>query len=418
MTTSMAGYNPVFVHASARSGSTYVFGVLRRYSSLICFNEAVIDGKLDYAKFPRASDHAPEVGEPKKWDVNHHFLDREDYEEFLDAWDDVMHLCPEFPTFLDYLPTGGVMRPDLIAYLAGLMKFARGQNKRPALCEINSRGRAGALRDTFGGYHVAQYRNPLSQFGSFVRALIDGGTWGFLSHPVTELGVNASHPLYGLVPQQWRVPNFPWRADTRAHRWGSDARYIAFTASSQPETVQRLFRWHMFAWLLNNLVAICYSDLALDVDKAHDDAAYRAIIMNALAAELGAPPDFSDISKFERYYEFESFDMALVCEEVVGAIGRAAGDGRLDAAVRTLSANPPVVAAGNAAELLICKIRESVAAMAASTGRRRFTAVEWEKVAARNRKLWHQPSIRWVAEHIYPLAAPVGRMVRRAGLPI
>jgi len=418
MSISTAGYNPFFVHASARSGSTYVFGVLRRYSSLVCFNEAIIDGKLDYADFSRASDHAPQSSVSKRWDVNHHFLDREDYEEFLDAWDDVMHLCPEFPTFLDYLPTDGVMRPDLVTYLGGLMKFARGQNKRPALCEINSRGRAGALRDTFGGYHVTQFRNPLSQFGSFVRALIDGGTWGFLSHPVTELGVNASHPLYLLLPQQWRVPNFPWRADTRAHRWGSDARYIAFTASTQPDAAERLFRWHMFAWLLNNLVAICFSDLSLDVDKAHDDAGYRATVAAALAAELGAPPDFSDISKFERYYEFESFDMAKICGQVVDAVRGAAEEGRLDTAVRTLSAKPPVVAATQAAELLIGKIRESVDAMAASSVRRRVSAAEWAKLSTSNRKLWHQPGIRWVAEQIYPLAAPVGRIVRRVGLPI
>ena len=415
--TTTSEFDPVFVHASARSGSTYFFSVLRRNRSLMCFNEAIIDGKRDYAAFRNGSEQDASDGGQKKWDVNHHFLDREDYGEFLDAWDEVMHLCPEFPTFLDYLPPRGVLRAELITYLSGLMKYARARDKRPALCEINSRGRAGALRGTFGGYHIAQYRNPLSQFGSFVRPLIEGGAWGFLSHPVTELGVNNAHPLYCVVPEKWRVPNFPWRVETRAQRWGSDARYIALTASTQPESAERLFRWHLFSWLLNNLAAISYSDACLDIDRAHDDVGYRASVVGALAPEIGAP-DFSDIEKFDRYYEFESFDMAEVCDQVVAAVRSSLDDGRLDAAVRSLGTQPPVSSTVAAAELLFAKIRESQASMASATGRRRISVSEWKDLAAKNSKLWHKSGVRWIAERVYPLAAPVGRMARRAGMPI
>lgn len=414
--TVMSDFNPVFVHASARSGSTYVFGVLRRNKDLMCFNEAIIDGKTDYADL--ASERDSHGDTPQKWDVNHHFLDLSDDQEFLDAWEEVMHLCPEFPTFQAYLPPGGVLQADLVTYLSGLMNYARSRDKRPVLCEINSRGRAGALHGTFGGYHVAQYRNPISQFGSFIRALIDGGTWGFLSHPVTELGVNSDHPLYRVVPEQWRAPNFPWRTDTRARRWGSDARYIAATASAEPESVERLFRWHMFAWLLNNVAAVSYSDLSLDVDKVHDDAGHRASVIAALASEIGAAPDFSDIQKFDRYYEFESFDMLEVCDQVASAVRGASNDGRLDAAVRTLGTQPPVTSTAAAAEVLLAKIDESQSAMKASVERRHISATDWHDFAAKNWKIWHTSGIRWVAEHIYPLAAPVGRMARRAGIPI
>ncbi len=418
MTAGPSKFDPIFVHASARSGSTYVFSVLRRYHSFVCFNEAIMDGKRDYANFKRASERIASDGDSKGWDVNHHFLDREDYEEFLDAWGEAMHLCPEFPVFEGYLPPNANLQPNLIAYLAGLVQFAQSRGKRPVLCEINSRGRAGALRDRFGGYHIAQYRNPLSQFGSFIRALEDGGTWGFLSHPVTELGVNRSHPLYQIVPEQWRAPAFPWCADTRARRWGSDARYIAFTASREPGSVEKLFRWHMFAWLLNNIVAVSYSNLALDIDKVHDDAGYREVISAALAAEFGATPDFSEISKFERYYAFESFDMAQVCDQVVSAVTVARDDGRLDAAVRSLGKHPPVMTAAKAADQLIGKISESLSSMAASARQRRVKAGDWTALAAKHRKLWHAPAARWIAERVYPLAAPAGRFARRAGLSI
>jgi hypothetical protein len=412
-------FDPIFVHASARSGSTYFFSVLRRNKSLLCFNEAIIDGKRDYARFRGVQQR--DIARPKgvrQWDVNHHFLDHEDFDEFLEAWDAVMHLCPEFPTFQDYLPLNGVLSGELSTYLSALMKYARSQDKRPVLCEINSRGRAGALRSAFGGLHITQYRDPLSQFGSFVRGLIDGGSWGFLATPVTELGTSGTHPLYRLVPEVWRVPSLPWLADTRAHRWGSDARYIATTASPRPENTENLFRWHLFSWVLSNLAAISYSDIALDIDKVHDDAAYRASVIDALALRIGEAPDLGDIRKFDRYYEFESFDMAAVCSQVVSTIRNAVDDGRLDEALGALGNQPPITPTATAVELLLVKIRDSLASMAFSNDCRFISTEEWKATAEKNQRIWFNPGVRWLAQHLYPLAAPVVRAARRAGVSV
>lgn len=81
-----------------------------------------------------------------------------------------------------------------------------------------------------------------------------------------------------------------------------------------------------------------------------------------------------------------------------------------------LSAKPPVVAMAQAADLFIGEIRESVAAKAASGSQRRVSVAKWTEFPAI--KLWHQPGISWIAEHIYPLAAPVGGSIRPAGLAI
>jgi len=166
------------------------------------------------------------------------------------------------------------------------------------------------------------------------------------------------------------------------------------------------------------VAAVSYSDLSLDVDKVHDDAGHRASVIAALASEIGAAPDFSDIQKFDRYYEFESFDMLEVCDQVASAVRGASNDGRLDAAVRTLGTQPPVTSTAAAAEVLLAKIDESQSAMKASVERRHISATDWHDFAAKNWKIWHTSGIRWVAEHIYPLAAPVGRMARRARIPI
>jgi len=71
-----------------------------------------------------------------------------------------------------------------------------------------------------------------------------------------------------------------------------------------------------------------------------------------------------------------------------------------------------------AAELLFAKSRESQLSTTSAVGRRRISVSEWKDLAAKNSKLWHKSGVRWVAERIYPLAAPAGRMARRAGIPI
>jgi hypothetical protein len=111
----------------------------------LCFNEAIIDGKHDLARFRVQKKNFAQSKSAQRWNVNHHFLEREDFDEFIQAWDAVMHLCPEFPAFVDYLPSEGRLSSELTNYLTALIGHAQSQGRRPVLCEINSRGRAGQL---------------------------------------------------------------------------------------------------------------------------------------------------------------------------------------------------------------------------------------------------------------------------------
>lgn len=406
--------DPIFVHASARACSSYFFNVLRRNEAFLCYSSAIIDGKRDVVDPARQSNIVWRRSDAT-FDINHHFLERPDYYEFIEAWDAVMHLCPECPTFQDYLPSGGVLSDDLRAFLAALIEHARSQGKRPVLCETNSRGRAGALRNAFGGFHIAQYRDPLSQFGSFIRAVIEGGFWGFLSHPATELGTCATHPLYAVVPPPWRVPNLPWTAGNRAQRWASDARYIAMVGAPERDMMEKVFRWHLFSWVLSNLAAIAYSDFALDMDKIHDDPTYRASVVSDLAA-IGVVLDFSDLKKFDRYYEFESFDTETLCNQVSATIKNALGDGTLDQALRTLGRQFPITSAATGVEILLWKMSNSLAAMATSADRHHVSAAEWNAVVRKRRKIWFNPSMQILGERVYPFAAPIVHAGRRLGL--
>ncbi len=409
---------PIFVHASPRSGSTYFFNVLRRHTSLMCFNEALMDGKNNVARSRQSDEQrSPSANKPTSWNVNHHFLDRQDDEEFIEAWDTVMHLYPPTPAYCDYLPLDGVLDGRVKAYFCGLNNYANAQGKRAAFCEINSRGRAGALRDAFGGFHVAQIRDPISQFGSYYRPLTEAGEWGFLLHPLNELGINGSHPLYQIVPKEWRPPILPWPATNSTRQWATAVEYVLLLADRRPEALVSAFRWHMFAWLLSNLAAIAYSDFVLDIDKAHDDNAYRCDVVDAFASATGIKVDFSDITKFSRYYQFEALDLTAVASQTVAAVNDALADGRLEKAVTSLARSSPKIFVREAATLLIAKIEDSLKSFAASTDRRFVNNEGWARLVAKHELPWvlvRSRTLRESARVVYPFLAPVVRAIRRS----
>jgi hypothetical protein len=408
---------PIFVHASPRSSSTYFFNVLRRDPSLMCFNEVLMDGKRDAPGYRKSDEQAnPAVNKPTSWNVNHHFLERPDDQEFMEAWDAIQHVYPLAPAFRDYLPWDGVLSRDVKDYFSGLQDYASLKGKRAAFCEINSRGRAGALRDAFGGFHVAQIRDPISQFGSFYRPLVEAGEWGFLVHPLKEIGISGNHPLYKVVPEEWRPPVLPWPAADRTRRWASAVEYVLLLSDQRPDALARAFRWHMFAWLLSNLAAIAYSDFVLDIDKAHDDVTYRSETVKVFASITGAEVDFSDLTKFSRYYQFEAFDMATVALQAVTAVKNALTDGRLESALGLLARSPLKLSAKKSTALLFAKVDDSLASFTASSGRRLVSDENWTHLVKKHEFPWvvaRNRTVREAARKIYPLAAPIVRQGRK-----
>ncbi len=381
----------IVVHASPRSGSTYFFSVLRRLPPLVCFNEALSD--VFAGEVTKQS-----IGSrpPLSWDVNHHFLEHDDYHEFAAAWDTVMPYYPPVPAFRDYFPADGVLRRDQRDYVAAFVEYGRTVGKRPVLCDIHSQGRAGCLRDAFGGFHVAQFRDPLSQFGSFYRALAEGGSWPFLASSLLKLGISGDHPLCRAIPEEWRLPVLPWPEGDRWTRWQTQIDYIKLMKSGQAAGLERAFRWHLFAWFLTNIAAIAYSDLVVDIDRVHDEPDHRAALADLFAAELGVAPDFRGVQKFARYYEFEAFDAAAIAGQVVQALRRSVEDGTLDAGVRALSRSAPLTATSATASLLFDKLDVSLAAFQAAD-RTRVTNAQWIAAVQASPLRWENKFLRGLA---------------------
>jgi hypothetical protein len=222
--------------------------------------------------------------------------------------------------------------------------------------------------------------------------------------------------LYRLVPESWCAPNVPWRVKNRAQFWASNMEYFAAMASPHPAITEKMFRWHLFSWFLTNLAAMSYSDLVLDIDKVHDDADYRSCVVDEITAEVGSAPNFQDLKKFDRYYEFESFEVGAVCDQVVSTISETFENGSLEQALVVLGKESPTIPTRVAFELLLEKLDGSRVSMANSTERRYMPAEEWRVIADKNRRIWFNPIARRIAEQVHPLAAPVIYAVRRARL--
>jgi hypothetical protein len=402
---------PIFVHASPRSGSTYIFNVLRRMGPLLCFDEPISD---DFTYFGK-NEFIGRVARGQ-WNWSHSFLERYSQAEFVDAWDNVMHLYPPAPAFRDYVPQGGVLPNELRRYLSALINYASMNGKRAALCEIYSRGRVGALRDTFGGFHVAQFRDPLCQFGSSFRALQEFGAWIFIITPLRELGLSGEKPLYSIIPEGWRVPALPWPAEDRAQRWATTEQHLSMILSSDPSTLEKVFRWHLLSWFLHNLAAIVHSDFVLDIDKAHDDLEYREFARDIFHTEIGVAPDFTDLTKFPRYYGFEGVDIVRLCDEIVTAINNAQDNGQLEAAIASLGRGRPTVSSIVAINTLRTKLDDALAQMASTDNLIYVTNDDWKSIVRRHRHVWANPQLRSVMRHIYPVALPIVQAARTIGL--
>jgi hypothetical protein len=170
----------------------------------------------------------------------------------------------------------------------------------------------------------------------------------------------------------------------------------------------------MFSWFLTNLAALSYADFVLDIDKVHDDANYRDSVVTNLARRLNVALDFNDVRKFDRYYDFASFDAANVCNQVASTITNISKDGHLTDAIHMLGRQTPKMPVASAVNLLIEKMSDSLTRMAVSAERVHVSSEQWKTIAKTNRKIWFNRRIRWVAKQVYPVAAPVVWAARRA----
>ena len=186
--------------------------------------------------------------------------------------------------------------------------------------------------------------------------------------------------------------------------------------SPDSKALEKVIRWHLLSWFLNNLAAIIHSDLIIDMDRLSDDFEYRESTCEILCAEIGTQPDFSDLTKFTRHYSFEDVDIARICNEIVVNISDAHENGKIDAAIASLSKGKPTVPMHVAIKMLRAKLESAMAEMASSNRVTNITSNQWKALVQKHRHLWAHPRLRCAMRYVYPFALPAVKAARQIGM--
>jgi hypothetical protein len=272
----MKDTTPVFVHAWWRSSSTYVWSKLRQNPGLCCYYEPLHEriASLDKEAVSASPESTISVA------LRHPVADRNYFAEYFDfPTSPVARYLPQL-AYDRYLLRAGDDDPALHAYINALVTTAAEAGKRPVLCFCRSQMRSAWMKRHFGGIHLAQIRNPASQWASFQ-----------VSPYFTQRLVGIGLKLCGAFPQAFAHIRAFDRQTTGAPAdrggAGGPARF-----SIAAEDTLRLF---LLIWLASSMQAIAQADRILDVDRLAIEPAYRESASRWFSG-MGCEVDFSDCS--------------------------------------------------------------------------------------------------------------------------
>ncbi|HEY1892886.1 MAG TPA: hypothetical protein VGG63_21025 [Steroidobacteraceae bacterium] len=275
-------YLPVFLHAGWRCASTYVWSRFRRNPSTTSFYEPFGES------LSRCSPKRIRRQTPQGWNSRHPPLALPYAEEYCPLLRPLMRGVPGYRrefALARYFPTkGGGVRPEA-RYLSRLIGHARSRDTHPVFGFSRSLGRAAALKQALGGYHIVVRRNPLQQWlscRSYRREvpLAYFELCHFLILALAPAGTPA-HRFAGMLD----LPRLP-RGLARQYKslyaglypWSDELSYRAFTAVS----------------LLSHAPAESAADLVLDVDRLARSEQYRDAVHTRILADVGLSVDFAD----------------------------------------------------------------------------------------------------------------------------
>lgn len=257
---------PVFVHSSFRTASTWVWSKFRGDPRCLAYCE-IFHEQL-------ASCTGPQIAalHDGGWNSHHpsaapYFLE---FLPLLEPEGGVKLYGPEM-AFERFLPAGGVagtLSNAEVAYVRALIDHAEGCGRIPILTDTRTLGRAGALKQAFGGTSVVIYRNIFHQWGSY-SAQAAGGNGYFLET------VNATLRACRHDPFIRQVDDFFHDRTTSEE---DERSFLAFAAL------------HLYLYAL----ALPSADLVLDVNRLARDPGAAEDARQRLKDLTGLPLDFSD----------------------------------------------------------------------------------------------------------------------------
>jgi hypothetical protein len=297
---------PIFVHAWFRSGSTYIWGKLRKCENLICYYEPFHEVLAEPSLLEQIeNNHTPlETSLSLRHPVEdrHYFFE---YQRLLR--ESRLHFVPEL-SYDHYFLAEDEQDPERFKYIDTLIAFASEEARSPVFCFCRSQMRSAWIKRQFKGTHVAQIREPLSQYRSF----------GVLPYFRTTM-IKTALDLWRTNPRCFsHIPNFDRFAAAFERRAGlpPDQLYEFFL---KPEDFMAIF---FLIWSLSALQSISACDLVLDIDRLAADESYQGVVRNWFS-NLGCDVDFSDCA-----IPFSNATNDKTTHELIVRTGRALRDER------------------------------------------------------------------------------------------
>jgi hypothetical protein len=274
-------YEAVFLHAGWRCSSTYVWSRFRRNPSTTSFYEPFGES------LARCSPKRIRRQTPQGWNSRHPPLDLPYAEEYCPLLLPLIRGVPGYRqefALARYFPAKAGIGPEA-RYVSRLIKHARRRGTHAVLGFSRSLGRAAALKEALGGYHVVVRRNPLQQWLS-CRSYREEVPLAYfeLSHFLILALAPAGTPAHRFAGMLG-LPRVPRGLERQCkslyadlYPWSEELSYRAFTAVS----------------LLSHAVAESAADMVLDVDRLARSPQYREAARTRILADLGLGIDFDD----------------------------------------------------------------------------------------------------------------------------
>lgn len=186
-----------------------------------------------------------------------------------------------------YFPTAAGIGPEA-SYVSRLIRHAQRRGTHAVLGFSRSLGRAAALKQALGGYHVLVRRNPLQQWLS-CRSYRERMPLSYF-----EL---CHFLILALAPADTPAARFAASLGLPRPRPRSFAKQLRFLHDAiHPYSDELSYRAFTAVSLLSHAVAEPVADLVLDVDRLGRSPRYREAMRAHILADVGLRIDFDNCS--------------------------------------------------------------------------------------------------------------------------
>jgi hypothetical protein len=264
---------PVFVHSSFRTSSTWVWHAFRRNPQTMAFHE-IFHEILALLKPHEVAGNAPRTMNLLRHpDTEPYFL------EFLPL------LSPEggipgfstadaFDTFIPHLGFDGELSAGELHRLTTAVGLARQEQRTPVLTCTRSLGRMGAIKRAIGGWHIFTHRNLFQQWMSYL-SLLNDGTPHFVKTVATTLRLNGHDPFIAVLAQRVLSDDSP---PDYCGFHDLTAAFLGFAGL------------HVYI----SMYAAMTADQVVDVNRLAVDPAYAATTAATISHACGVAVDLTD----------------------------------------------------------------------------------------------------------------------------